>query len=100
LVLNKSDVIQGDLKAKVVEQMKSPGRDAYKNIRQLLIDNNVNDYADFYTTLYENMDAFAPNNVATVLTILADHQFMDVTVPDREINFMAAIVKILKASKN
>jgi replication factor C small subunit len=100
LHLSKSDVIQGDLKARVLEQMKNPSqRDAYKNIRQLLADNSVTDFVDFYTVLYENVDDFAPNQVAGVITTLADHQFMDVTVPDREINFMAAIVKILKMIK-
>lgn len=101
LQLDKSQVIQGDLKARIVEQMKNPSqRDAYKNIRQVLADNNVTDYSDFYSVLYEHMDSYAPNYVVGVLTILADHQSMDVTIPDKEINFMAAIVKILKLIKS
>lgn len=100
LSVNKDSVIEGDLKAKIVAEFKNTSRkDAYKNIRQLLADNSIHDFSDFYTVLYERLEEFAPNNVASVITILADHQFMDVNVVDKEINFMAAVVKILRELK-
>lgn len=100
LTLDKNDVIEGDLKMKVVEELKNPkSKDAYKNIRQMLTDNSITDYSDFYTVLYEKLDEFGPDHVASIITILADHQSMDVNVVNKEINFMAAIVKILKLLK-
>jgi replication factor C small subunit len=100
LTLSQADVIEGDLKAKIVDEFKNPNRkDAYKNIRQMLADNSIRNYADFYTVLYERLDEYAPNHAATVITTLADHQAMDANVMDKEINFMAAVVKILREIK-
>ena len=100
LTLDKNDVLEGDLKAKIVEEFKNPNRkDAYKNIRQMLADNSISDYSDFYSVLYERLDEYAPNHVVDVITTLADHQGLDVHVVDKEINFMAAVVKILRFLK-
>jgi len=100
LVLDKNDVIEGDLKARVVEQMKNPNsKAAYTAIRQMLADNSISDYSDFYTVLYETLAEYAPNDYAMVIATLAEHQRDDTMVVNREINFMAAIVKILKLIK-
>jgi DNA polymerase III delta prime subunit len=100
LVLDKNDVLEGNLKEKVIEEFKNPNRkDAYKNIRQMLADNSISDYSDFYSVLYERLDEYAPNHVVDVITTLADHQGLDVHVVDKEINFMAAVVKILRFLK-
>lgn len=100
LMLDKHDVIEGDIKMKIIEEFKNPmKKDAYKNIRQMLADNSVRNFADFYSILYEKVDEFAPNHVASVITLLADHQSMDVNVVDKEINFMACVVKILQLLK-
>ena len=97
LTLAKTDVIEGDLKAKIIEELKNPlKKAAYTNIRQLLADGGIRSFSDFYSVIYENVDELFPNHIAAVITILADHQFMEANVVDREINFMAAVVKILQ----
>jgi replication factor C small subunit len=100
LTLTREDVLEGDIKAKIVEMLKNVDKkQAFSDIRQMLADNSIKNYVDFYTILFEKIDEFAPNNVADVLIILADGQFQDAQVVDKEICFMSVIVKILRAIK-
>ena len=96
LKLSKEDVLVGDIKNRLLEFIKQGGNDGFNGIRQLMADNSVKDYADFYTYLYEKVDDYAPNNVAEVVVVLADAQFQDSNVVDKEICFMSAISKLLK----
>jgi DNA polymerase III delta prime subunit len=100
LTLAREDVLEGDIKAKMIEMLKdSNKKQAFTNIRQLLADNSVKSFADFYTVLFEKVDEYAPDNVADVIIIIADGQFQDASVVDKEICFMATIIKLLRATK-
>ncbi len=95
--LTKEDVLEGDIKAKIVDMLKMKDhKQAFTEIRQILADNSIKNFADFYTILFEKIDEFAPDNVPDVLIILADGQFQDAQVVDKEICFMSTIVKILR----
>lgn len=97
LKLAKEDVLEGDVKAKVVEFLKMPDKtEAFTSIRQLLADNGIRNFADFYTVLFEKVDEYAPDNVTDVIIILADGQFQDSSVVDKEICFMSTIIKITR----
>lgn len=99
LTLAKEDVLQGSIKVKVVELLKNGkgnARDTFTTIRQLLADNSIKNFADFYTYLYDTIDEYAATAWHEVLLILADCQFQDASVVDKEICFMSCIVKILK----
>ena len=95
LKLTKEDVLVGDIKTKLVELLKRGG--AFNEIRQLMADNGIKNFSDFYTYLYEKVEDYAKDSVADVVVILADAQFQDAAVVDKEIGFMACIHKILKA---
>jgi DNA polymerase III delta prime subunit len=100
LKLAKEDVLEGDIKAKIVELLKiSTTDDAFSSIRQLVADNGIRNFSDFYTVLFEKVEEYAPNNMADVIIILADGQFQDVSVVDKEICFMSTIIKILRVIK-
>jgi replication factor C small subunit len=100
LTLAREDILEGDTKAKIIDMLKDPNKkQAFTNIRQLLADNSVKSFADFYTVLFEKVDEYAPDNVADVIIIIADGQFQDASVVDKEICFMATIVKLLRAIK-
>jgi DNA polymerase III delta prime subunit len=100
LKLAREDVLEGDIKAKIVEILKAANMDeAFASIRQLVADNGIRNFADFYTVLYEKVGEYAPDKEANVIIILADGQFQDVSVVDKEICFMSTIIKILKAIK-
>jgi DNA polymerase III delta prime subunit len=100
LKLAREDVLEGDIKAKIVEIIKAANMDeAFASIRQLVADNGIRNFADFYTVLYEKVSEYAPDKEANVIIILADGQFQDASVVDKEICFMSTIIKILKAIK-
>lgn len=96
LIVRKEDILSSDIKTKVVELLKSPNkRDAFVAIRQLVADNSIRNFADFYTFLYEKVDDYAPNTIGQTIVAIQDSQFQDAQVVDKEICFMAAIYKIL-----
>lgn len=100
LTLDKQSVLDSDVKSKVVDILKSSDRkQAFKDIRQLLADNTVHDFSTFYTLLYEKVDEFAPNQVSQVILELADGQYKDASVVDKEINFCATLVRVLSVMK-
>lgn len=100
LQLDKESILEGDVKSKVIELLKSSkGNKALNDIRQLLADNSVRSFTDFYTLLYEKVDEYAPNNIPRVIMLIADAQFRDVSVVDKEINFVAGIITILNEIK-
>ncbi len=98
LKLTKEDVLLGDIKTKLVELIKGENtKEAFNGIRQMMADNGVKNFSDFYTYLYEKVEDYGNNNVPEVVVILADSQFQDANVVDKEICFSACIIKILKA---
>jgi len=100
LKLAKEDILEGDVKSKIIEMLKiEDTHEAFTSIRQLLADNNIRNFSDFYTVLFEKVDDYAPNKAAEVIVILADGQFQDASVVDKEICFMSTIIKILKSIK-
>jgi DNA polymerase III delta prime subunit len=100
LQLDKEAIMEGDVKSKVIELIKSSDKkQAFKDIRQLLADNSIRNFADFYSLLYEKVDEYAPKSQADVIMAIADAQFRDAAVVDKEINFCAGIINILNSIK-
>jgi replication factor C small subunit len=71
------------------------GKDAFKLVRQYLVDNNISDFEPMYRALY---DELGKDNGLITMT-LADYQFKHATVVDKEINFMACIASIINIIK-
>ncbi len=89
-------VIENDYKLKLLEHLqKDDMKTAFNSIRKLLADAKVRDYTDLYKLLYDELDSYAEGHKAGVILIIAEHQYMDTSVVDKEINVMSMIVKIL-----
>ena len=71
------------------------GKDAFKSVRQYLVDNSISDFEPMYRALY---DELGKDNGMITMT-LADYQFKHATVVDKEINFMACIASIINIIK-
>lgn len=100
LKLDKQAIINQDYKLKLLEYLKTGSKaESFKNIRQLLADNEVKDFTDLYRTLYDEVDDYAKGSVAAVMLIIAEAQYQDSFVVDKEINTMAMIIKILSEIK-
>jgi replication factor C small subunit len=91
LIINKIDT-KFDI-SDVVKLIQ--GKDAFKLVRQYLVDNNISDFEPMYRALY---DELGKDNGLITMT-LAEYQFKHATVVDKEINFMACIASIININK-
>jgi len=101
LKVDKQTILQADFKNKIIDILASgeEKRNAYTQIRQIVGDNKVNDFSELYSALYERLDDYANGNTANVILELAQGQFRDALVIDKEICFMATIIAIINIIK-
>jgi hypothetical protein len=94
LVVDVNSVIQNDYKVKLLESL-TPNT-SMTSIRQLLANNSVTDYNELYKLLYDEIETYSHGKEAECILALAEGQYQDVQVVDKEINFMSTIVKLLR----
>ena len=94
LKVDVNSVIQSDYKIQLLESLTPTAKVA--DIRQLLADNSITDYAELYRLLYDEIDTYSNGKVAECILAIAEGQYQDVQVVDKEINFMSTIIKILR----
>ena len=94
LKVDVNSVIQSDYKIKLLESLTPNSK--ITGIRQLLADNSVTDYAELYRLLYDEIDTYSNGKVAECILAIAEGQYQDVQVVDKEINFISTIVKLLR----
>ena len=100
LVIDEQALMENDYKLTLIEILKNDNKkDAFKKIRKLLADSKVTDFSDGFRLLYDTLDDWASGHTAEVILILAEGQRDDIVVVDKEINFMATMVKILTIIK-
>ena len=97
LVLDKQSVVQSNYMTEVLEILKKTKakKEAFRNIRQIIADSKVRDFTPLYTFLYDNLDEFAVGRFAPAILIIAESQYTDSHVVDKEINVMAMFVKLI-----
>ena len=97
LKVDTNSIIDSDIKAKVVTilQSKNTPRNKYVAIRQAIADSRIQDFSELYTYLYEKVDEFAGTNTSSVILLLAEGQYKDALVIDKEIVMMATIIQII-----
>ena len=94
LKVDINSVIQNDYKVKLLESLTPNTK--MTSIRQLLADNSVTDYNELYKLLYDEIETYSHGKEAECILALAEGQYQDVQVVDKEINFMSTIVKLLR----
>ena len=97
LTLDKASAIQANYMTEVLEMLKNAKdkKATFTKIRQCIADSKVRDFTPMYTFLYDNLDEFAHGHIAPCILIIAESQFKDASVVDKEINIMAMFVNIL-----
>jgi replication factor C small subunit len=97
LQLDKASAIQANYMTEVltVLQNSADKKSAFNKIRQIIADSKVRDFTPLYTFLYDNLDEFAHGHIAPCILIIAEAQYKDSSVVDKEINIMAMFVNIL-----
>ena len=100
LKLDIVSVIQNDYKLKLLKILETQDKkSAFKDIRQLLLDNTITDYVDLFRLLYDEVDGWGKGHVAECILIIARYELSDGQVPDKEINAMAMIIELLGVIK-
>jgi replication factor C small subunit len=98
LKVDTATIIESDVKAKLVDLIKASGsnRDKFMKIRKLIADSHLSDYTELYSYLYEKVQDYAPDPTGVIL-VLAEGQYKDAMVVDKEIVFSATMIKVLEA---
>ena len=91
-------VLTGGYKDGLLKELKSPSKDSFKNIRQILADSNLDDFEDVYRFLYDNLDEYGKNDLAkaTIIIDIENYMYHANFRIDKEINVCALIASILK----
>jgi replication factor C small subunit len=97
LQLDKASSIQANYMSELLMVLKNPKdkKGSFTKIRQIVADSKVKDFTPLYRFLYDNMDDYATGAVASVILIIAEAQYQDSSVVDKEINIMSMFVKLL-----
>jgi len=97
LKIDTSSVIQNNYKLQLVEHLSNGSK--LNDIRQLIADNSVSDYSEIYRLLYDEVETYGKSNVAECILNIAEAQYQDVNVVDKEINFMSLIIRLMRILK-
>ena len=97
LKIDKTSTIQANYMDDVLGVLKSNDnlKDSFRNIRQIIADSKVRDFTPFYRYLYDNVDEYASGKVGNIILKIAEAQYQDASVVDKEINVMAMMLQIL-----
>jgi replication factor C small subunit len=93
------DKIDDNWCKQLVQILNKRDKDAWFQIRQLVADSQVDDFQIAYRYMFEHMPEFSYGNDANLSVILDDFIWRSSVVPDKEINFAAAIARILDTTK-
>jgi replication factor C small subunit len=97
LKIDVSSVIQSNYKIQLLEMLVDGSK--FNDIRKLIADNSVSDYAELYRLLYDEVDNYSNGKVAECILAIAEGEFNDVNVVDKEICFMSTLIKIMRIIK-
>ncbi len=97
LKIDTTSVIQNNYKLQLLEMLTSGVK--LNDIRQLIADNSISDYSELFRLLYDEVDNYGKGKQAECIMNIAEAQFQDVNVVDKEINFMSLIIRLLRILK-
>lgn len=83
----------------LIQILNKRDKNAWYQIRQLVADSQVDDFQTAYRYMFEQLPKFSYGHDAELSVILDDFIWRSGVVPDKEINFAAAIAKILETTK-
>ena len=97
LTIDTSSVIQNNYKLQLLEMLSNNSK--LNDIRKLIADNSISDYSELFRLLYDEVDNYGNGKQAECIMNIAEAQYQDVHVVDKEINFMSLIIRLLRLLK-
>ena len=92
-------VLNDNWTKQLIQILKKRDKDAWYQVRQLVADAQVDDFQVAYKHMFEQLPEFSYGHDAELSVVLDEHIWRAGVVPDKEINFAAAIAKILEITK-
>lgn len=84
---------------KILAVLKKPTAKSFNQIRQIVADSNISEFDNAFKYLFDNVDEYS-KTAPQIAILIGEYQYRSVTVPDKEINFMALIASILNTINN
>ena len=100
LEVNSNEILESDYRLKIIDILKDKkllSETKFANIRKLIANHQIKQFTDVYRIMYENIDDIA-KNVSDVILIIAEQQYQESFVIDKEISFIACVVRILNSN--
>ncbi len=96
--LDINQLMESDVKTKILEILISneERKVKFKEIRQLVANNNIKDFGEIIRALYETVNQYANDHISQTIIELAEGDYRAKSSVDQEINFMSMIIKILQ----
>jgi replication factor C small subunit len=97
LVIDKQSTLEANYTEKVVQELMSnnDAKTKFTNVRQIIADSGVKSFEPLYRTLYDRVDDYGKGKVGQTILNIADGQYKDTMVVDKEINVMAMMLNII-----
>ena len=97
LKIDTSSVIQNNYKLQLLEMLSNGSK--LNDVRQLIADNSISDYSELFRLLYDEVDNYGNGKQSECIMNIAEAQYQDVHVVDKEINFMSLIIRLIRILK-
>tara|TARA_R110000744_G_scaffold358022_2_gene464985 strand:+ start:463 stop:1380 length:918 start_codon:yes stop_codon:yes gene_type:complete len=96
VVIDEASMLQADWMNDLLKSMQA--NENISKMRQIIVDSKSTDFTDLYRFLYDNTDEYTTQTAEAIMYI-AEAQYKDAMVVDKEINIMALIVKLKETLK-
>ena len=99
LKINKEVLVNNNYQNKILSELKSPKKESWQSVRQILADSNIGEFEELYRFLYDNLSQYSKGHEGEITIILEEGQYHANFRVDKEINIMSVISKILQTIK-
>ena len=95
--IDKTSTIQANYMEDVKTELMSKDdvKTTFTKVRKIIADSKVKDFTPFYRFLYDEVDTYGGGKVGNTILTIAEAQYKDTSVVDKEINVMSMLLQIL-----
>lgn len=95
LVIDKRDLIENNFKVAIMDSLSD--NNAFKKIRQIIANNNINQFEEVYQYMFDNIHKVIndKNELLDCYIKISEYLYRDSLVADKEINFMGMIADLV-----
>ena len=102
LLLDEAAIIESEYLSKLITVLGATVdiKQKYQDCRQIISDSKVTTFDELYRYLYDNLNEFASQKLhGDIILMVAEYQYKDSFVVDKEINVVALLINIMRELK-